>query len=137
VKIPKAPWPYLAAAAFFWAPVGAAGGYAFKAGTTAKTASFETPATVVVASKVFPGTRTTWVGGGTFRVPLQVPPGGYVVTGSGTFGCSWFRLSATDNQLRSVIASGSVSRGGVDEFTVVPGDRFLRLLGDCTWARQP
>jgi hypothetical protein len=35
-----------------------------------------------------------------------------------------------------VIAEGSINRGGFDRFTVGSGDRVLKLLGDCMWARS-
>jgi hypothetical protein len=58
------------------------------------------------------------------------------VTASGlTFGCAWIRLKADDDKPKSVIDSGTVNRGGFDRFTVGSGDRVLKLLGDCTWAR--
>lgn len=129
---------YWAAAAVWVLPgliAGGAAGYALKPSTDA--GQFEQPSPAAIAERAFPGVRINWVGSGTFQVPAQATPGTYIVTASGlTFGCSWIRLKADDDRPRSVIGSGSVSRGGFDRFTVGGADRVLRLLGDCMWAKS-
>jgi hypothetical protein len=127
------------AAAAIWVIVGAvpaaAAGYALK--PTAGAGQFEQPALAAVPEKAFPGVRINYAGSGTFKVPSQVTPGTYIVTTSGlTFGCSWVRLKADDDKPKSEIDSGTVNRGGFDRFTVGSGDRVLKLLGDCMWARS-
>lgn len=134
----RAPKTYWAAAAV-WVVVGGvvglAGGWAVKPAPAA--GQFEQPAPTAIAERAFPGVRINWVGSGTFQVPNQVPPGSYIVAAgsTSTFGCSWIRLKADDDKPKSVIDSGTVNRGGFDRFTVGSGDRLLKLLGDCTWAR--
>lgn len=94
-------------------------------------------ALATVTAKAFPDTQLNWVGAGTFTVPAQAAPGTYILTATGnTFGCSWERLKADDGKPKSVIDSGTVTRGGFSQFTVDSGDKLLKLLGDCTWARQ-
>jgi hypothetical protein len=127
------------AAAAVWTLVGAvpaaAAGYALK--PSAEAGQFEQSSPTAIPERAFPGVRINWVGGGTFQVPSQVTPGTYIVTASGlTFGCSWIRLKADDDKPKSVIDSGTVNRGGFDRFTVGSGDRLLKLLGDCMWARS-
>lgn len=127
------------AAAAVWVVVGAvpaaAAGYALKPSTEA--GQFEQPSPAAIAERAFPGVRVNWVGSGTFQVPAQATPGTYIVTASGlTFGCSWIRLKADDDKPKSEIDSGTVNRGGFDRFTVGSGDRLLKLLGDCMWARS-
>jgi len=127
------------AAAGLWAipalVIGGAAGYELK--PTARAGQFEQPALAAVPEKAFPGVRINYAGSGTFKVPSQVTPGTYIVTTSGlTFGCSWVRLKADDDKPKSVIAEGNVNRGGFDRFTVGSGDRVLKLLGDCMWARS-
>jgi hypothetical protein len=113
------------------------GGFVAGRATTHDTsASFEQPAPAAIAERAFPGARINYVGSGTFQVPAQATPGTYIVAaGSSTFGCAWERLKADDDKPKSVIDSGTVNRGGFDRFTVASGDRVLKLLGDCTWAR--
>jgi hypothetical protein len=135
VKPPRfAPWIYLAATAV-WLLVGGIVGWAVK--PTPAAGQFEQPAPAAIAERAFPGARINWVGSGTFTVPAEVTPGAYIVAAgtSSTFGCSWIRLKADDDKPKSVIDEGVVNRGGFDRFTVGSGDRVLKLLGDCTWAR--
>lgn len=125
------------AAAAAWALVGAVGGGAAGYALKPDSAEFVQAAPDAVPEKAFPGVRTSYVGSGTFQVPAQVAPGTYIVTASGlTFGCSWIRLKIDDDKPKSVIASGTVNRGGFDHFTVGRSDRVLRLLGDCMWAQS-
>jgi hypothetical protein len=126
-------WVYWVAA-ILWVPAGVLVGYAVRGSDGS--AQFEQVDPAAVPEKAFPGVRINYVGGGTFKVPAQVTPGTYIVTASGlTFGCAWIRLKADDDKPKSVIDSGTVNRGGFDRFTVGSGDRVLKLLGDCTWAR--
>lgn len=134
-RAPKTYW----LAASVWTVVGVipglAVGWAVK--PAAGTGQFEQPAPTAIAERAFPGVRINYVGSGTFTVPAQVTPGSYIVAAGNTspFGCSWIRLKADDDKPKSVIDSGTVNRGGFDRFTVGSGDRVLKLLGDCTWAR--
>lgn len=128
------------AAAALWTIVGAvpaaAAGYALKPASAS--AQFEQPAPTAIAERAFPGTRINYVGGGTFHVPGEAPPGRYMITPSGsTIGCIWKRLKANDDKPKSVIAAGAPNRGASDEIIVEPSDRFLALLGDCTLVRLP
>lgn len=128
-------WVYWLAAAL-WVIVSLPVGYAVGHNTRASAAQFAQPVTVV-QEQAFPGAEILHVGRGTWAVPAEAPPGSYQVTATGnTFGCSWWRLKANDDRLKSVIDSGTVSRGGLGEITVDPGDKFLKLSGDCTWARS-
>lgn len=132
----KTPPVYWLAAGLWAIPgvlLGGVGAWALK--PTAASAQFEQPAATAIPERAFPGARVSYGGSGLFRVPSQVPPGSYIVAaGSGTFGCSWQRLSSDDGKPKSEIDSGAINRGGFDRFTVAPSDRFLRLFGDCTWA---
>lgn len=131
-----AKWVYWLAAAV-WTVVSVPIGYAVGHGATADAGQFEQPTLAAVPEKAFPGVRINYAGSGTFKVPSQVTPGTYIVTTSGlTFGCSWVRLKADDDKPKSEIDSGTVNRGGFDRFTVGSGDRVLKLLGDCMWARS-
>lgn len=130
---------YWAAAALWTIPalvVGGAVGYALK--PVAASAQFEQPTPTATAELAFPGTRINYVGGGTFRVPAEAPPGRYLITPSGsTIGCIWKRLKANDDKPKSVVDAGAPNRGASDEIIVAPSDRFLALLGDCTLVRLP
>lgn len=127
-------WVYWVAA-ILWAPIGGLVGWAVKPAPA--TATFEQPAATAIPERAFPGVRLSWSGGGTFQVPAQAPPGDYIVAAgsASAFGCTWLRLRKDDGKPKSEIGSGSVNRGGFDRFTVGSGDRVLKLLGDCTWAR--
>lgn len=135
MKTPPVYWLAAAVWVIVGLLVGGAGVWALK--PTVAAASFEQPALDVVPQAAFPGARISYVGSGLFRVPSQVPPGAYIVAASGkTFGCSWVRLSADDGKPKSEIDSGVANPGGFDRFTVAGSDRFLQLVGDCTWARS-
>lgn len=129
-------WVYWLAAAV-WMIVTLPTGYAIGHGTASTSAAFEQPAPTAIAERAFPGMRVNYVGSGTFKVPSQVAPGTYIVTASGlTFGCSWVTLTADNDKPKSVGDSGTVNRGAFGQFTVAPTDRVLKLIGDCTTARQ-
>jgi hypothetical protein len=134
-RAPKTYWLAAAVWIVVGCVVGLAVGWAVK--PAAGAGQFEQPAPTAIAERAFPGVRINYVGSGTFQVPNQVTPGTYILTASGlTFGCSWIRLKANDDKPKSVIAEGSINRGGFDRFTVGSGDRVLKLLGDCMWARS-
>lgn len=124
--------PYLLAG-IPWVVVGGVVGFAVHR-TPSSAAQFEASPLAAPAVQ-FPGARINYVGSGTYRVPSQVAPGTYVFTATGnTFGCTWERLKADDDKPKSIIDSGSVNRGGFGQFSVKPGDRVVKMIGDCTWA---
>lgn len=41
-----------------------------------------------------------------------------------------------DNRPKSVIDSGTVNRGSFGQLTIESSDRFVKFLGDCTWAKM-
>lgn len=102
-----------------------------KPGETA--ASFE-PGAATSTSVIFPGTETDHVGAGVFRVPDEAPPGTYAVTATdNTYGCAWKRRSALNSKPKSIIESDSFNKSGFGTFTVSSTDRYLELIGHCTW----
>lgn len=124
---------YILAAAV-WTAVGAIGGYAFHP-SSAPAPSWQETA-LPAANEMPAGIRINYIGAGMFAVPDQLTPGTYIVTATGnTFGCYWGRLKATDGKVKSIVDSGTVSRGGFGQFTVQRADKAVKLIGDCTWSR--
>ena len=133
----KKSWFVYILAASLFAGVGSLVGYAFGHGTIEQQATFQATTPVVESTREFPGADRNYVGSGLWHVLSEVSPGTYDVTStSGTFGCSWWRLKANNDKPKSVIASGTFSRGGFDTFTIASTGKYLKLLGDCVWKRE-
>lgn len=133
----KTPWVYILAASV-WLVAGIGAGYGLRAGTShPSAATFQAPDGAPVPQKDFPGAEISHFGAGTWRVPAQAPLGTYLVTATDTsMGCIWKRLKVNDGKPKSEIASGTVTRGELNEVTLEEGDHWLVLGGHCSWIRR-
>lgn len=95
------------------------------------------PQSFVAKVPTLPGFKQTWSGSGTLTVPSQIAAGSYLIgPDDGALGCVWQRLKKADRDVRSIIASGQMSRGSVPQLVVVADrDKFLQLLGGCAFRR--
>jgi len=94
------------------------------------------PATVIVPATL-PGAVTVHVGEGTYRVPQQIAPGTYEVAARGQIrDCTWSRRRDLGTAGKSILAGSQIKRNDKDQFiTVATTDRWLVLIGECTWTR--
>jgi hypothetical protein len=127
--------PYVIAS-ILWVPIGGLLGWvAHQAFSPQSGGEFTTPQPdALETAPAFDGASFNWVGGGTFKVGPEAPPGEYMVTATDTtFGCEWYRLKALDGKPKSEIEAGKVFRGDFAVVLVARGDKYFKLRGNCTW----
>jgi|ERR1041384_2419638 hypothetical protein len=128
--------PYVVAAFLLVPSGGIVGWWARGMWSVRSVGSLEIPEPEATAGLEFPGARTSHMGAGTWKIPLEAPTGEYVLAINGsTFNCSWRVLTRLDGKPKSVRDSGWVNRGGGASFILRPSDKYLQLTGDCAWER--